>query len=157
MSCSCIGILRAEQLDDSYRWILKQYQKKVIEDTCRFSIKLEWHMKSIYTDFEKQQLIEVFGQFPEQEILIFGECDRIFAAEHELIRHFGGMLYINLPVSKSKLDVYPGKKIPVYKDHHNKPSRHKPDRWLVDHLFIREFFKDSWSDYYEKFKLDPFI
>jgi hypothetical protein len=137
--------------------MLRQYQKKVKEDTCWFSIELEWHMKSTYTDYEKQQLIEVFGKFPEQEILIFGECDRIFVAAHELIRHFGGMLYINLSVSKSKLDVYPGKKIPVYKKHHNKPSRYIPDRWLVDHLFIREFFKDSKSDYYEKFKLDPFI
>lgn len=114
MSCACIGILRTERLDDSYRGMLRHFQKKVIEDTCWFSIELEWHMKSTYTDYEKEQLIGVFGQFPEQEILIFGECDRIFVAAHELIRHFGGMLYINLSTSKSKLDVYPGKKIPVY-------------------------------------------
>ena len=157
MTCACIGILRAERLDDSYRWILKQYQKKVIEDICWFSVELEWHMKSTYTDYEKQQLIEVFGQFPEQEIFIFGECDRIFVAAHEIIRHFGGMLYINLAVSKLKMNLYPGKKIPVYIRHHNNTSRHKPDRWLVDHLFIREFLKDSKSDYYEKFKLDPFL
>jgi hypothetical protein len=137
--------------------MLRQYQKKVIEDTCWFSIELEWHMKTTYTDYEKQQLIEVFGHFPEQEILIFGECDRIFVAAYELIRHFGGMLYINLSVSKSKLDVYQGIKIPVYKKHHSNQSRHKPDKWLVDHLFIREYFKEGKTDNYEKFKLDPFL
>lgn len=66
---------------------LRQYQNKVIENTYWFSIELEWHMKSKYTDYGKQQLIEVFGQFPKQEILIFGEWDRIFVAAHEIIKH----------------------------------------------------------------------
>jgi hypothetical protein len=67
------------------------------------------------------------------------------------------MLYINLAVSKSKMNLYPGKKMPVYKKHHTNPLRHKPDKWLVDHLFIREYFKGGKTGNYEKFKLDPFL
>ena len=92
MACACIGVYRKERLDESFREILRSYQKYIIEDTCWFSIELEYHMKTTYTDFEKQQLTKVFGCFPEQEILIFGECDRIFVAAYEIIRHFGGLL-----------------------------------------------------------------
>jgi hypothetical protein len=48
-----------------------------LEDTCWFSIELEWHMRPDYTDHGKQQLTKMFGKFPEQEINIFGEVDRI--------------------------------------------------------------------------------
>jgi hypothetical protein len=41
MACACIGVYRKERLDESYREILRQYQKYVIEDTCWFSIELE--------------------------------------------------------------------------------------------------------------------
>ncbi len=34
MTCACIGIFMAERLDESYREILRRYQKYVIEDTC---------------------------------------------------------------------------------------------------------------------------
>jgi hypothetical protein len=44
---------------------------------CWLSIQTEWYIRPTYTDFEKQQLTEVFGCFPEQEILIYGECDKI--------------------------------------------------------------------------------
>lgn len=114
-------------------------------------------MKSTYTDYERQQLTEVFGKFPEQEILIFGECDRIFVAAYEIIRHFGGMLYINLGDRRSEIIKYPGKKIPIYEKLHKNQSRHRPDSWLVDHLFIRDYFKGSTPGNFEKFKLDPFL
>ena len=67
-------------MDESYRGIFRRYQKYVIEDTCWFSIELEYHMKPTYTEYEKKQLTKVFGCIPGQEILIFGECDRIFVA-----------------------------------------------------------------------------
>ncbi len=70
MACACIGIYRAEPLDESFMEILKCYQKYVIEDTCWFSIEFKWHMIHAYTDFESEQLTEVFGCFPGQEILI---------------------------------------------------------------------------------------
>ena len=157
MDCACIGILRSDRIDDSCRKIFHEYEKAVIEDTCWFSIELEWHMEPSYTDFEKQQLIEVFGKFPEQEILIFGECDRIFVAAYEIIKHFGGMLYVNLGYSKSKINKYPGRKIPVYEKKYRNPSRHNPDKWLVDNLFIKEYFKNYATENTQKFYLAPFI
>lgn len=157
MDCACIGILRADRLDEFYRVIFNEYEKAVIEDTCWFSIALEWHMEPTYTDYERQQLIEVFGKFPEQEVLIFGECDRIFVAAHEIIKHFGGMLYVNLGDSRSEINKYPGKKIPVYEKQYRNQSRHQPHRWLVDQVFIREYFKEDNPDNYERFKLDHFL
>jgi len=155
--CACIGILRAERLDKSYKNIFREYEKTVIEDTCWFSIELEWHMKSTYTDYEGQQLTEVFGKIPEQEILIFGECDRIFVAAYELIKHFGGMLYLNLGDRRSEIKKYPGVKIPIYEKQYKNPLRHKPDRWLVDQVFIWEYFKLNENDNSKKFTLDPFL
>jgi histone acetyltransferase (RNA polymerase elongator complex component) len=80
MEGACIGVYMKERLDDSSREILKIYEKYVIEDTPLFLIAPEWHQIPTYTEYERQQLIEVFGQFPEQVIWIFGECDRIFVA-----------------------------------------------------------------------------
>ena len=157
MACACIGVYRAERLDESYRQILRKYQQYVIEDTCWFSIELEWHMKSTYTDYEVKQLAEVFGRFPEQEILIFGECDRIFVAAHELIKHFGGLLDVNISDDRARINLYPGRKFGIHKKKYKNPLKHKPDRWLVDHKFIREYFDEISSNNYEKFKLDPFL
>jgi hypothetical protein len=42
-------------------------------------------MKPTYTDYERKQLTKVFGCFPKQEILIFGEDDRIFVEAYEII------------------------------------------------------------------------
>lgn len=157
MNCACIGILRAERLDDSYRWILRQYQNKVIENTCWFSIELEWHIKSTYTNYEKQQLIEVFGQFPKQEILIFGECDRIFVAAHEIIKHSGGLLSVNLGDERATINSYPGLKTEIWKDEYEYQLNHNPDYYLVDHIFIREYFNKGDEQNFERFKLDPFL
>lgn len=157
MDCACIGILRADRLDDYHRSIFNEYEKAVIEDTCWFSIELEWHMEPTYTDYEKLQLSEVFGKFPEQEILIFGECDRIFVAAYEIIRHFGGMLYVNLGDSRSSINKYPGRKIPVYEKQYMNLSRHKPDRWLVDHSFIWEYFNLQANENSTKFVLRQFL
>jgi len=139
------------------RHFLKEYQKHVIENTCWFSIELEWHMKPTYTEYERQQLTVVLGRFPEQEILIFGECDRIFVAAHEIILHLGGLLYVSLGHSRQTINKYPGKKIPVYKKQYSNPLKHKPDNWLVDHIFIREYFSSISGDNFEKFKLNEFL
>lgn len=114
-------------------------------------------MKSTYTDYESQQLIEVFGRFPEQEIFIFGECDRIFVAAHEIIKHFGELLNVNINDDVVGINLYPGSKIGIYKKKHRNPMKHNPDRWLVDHIFIREYFADGIEQNFERFELDPFL
>jgi hypothetical protein len=157
MACACIGILRTERLDESFRTILRNYQEHVIEDTCWFSIELEWHMKREYTDQEKLQLAEAFGRFPEQEILIFGECDRIFVAAYELIRHFGGLLSVNLGDNRENIKAFPGKKIPIIKHGSYNTSGQDIDYWLVDHIFIKEYFIRISGDNFERFCLTPFL
>jgi hypothetical protein len=116
MSCACIIVYRKERLDESYREILKMYQLLVKEGASWFSIELEWHMKSTYTDYEKEQFIQVFGSFPEQEILILGDCDRIFVAAYEIIKHFGGLLRVPLDNKRSKINSHPGVKIVIQKE-----------------------------------------
>jgi len=157
MNCACIGIYRLECLDESYRDILRKYQKHVIEDTCWFSIELEWHMKRTYTAYERQKLTEVFGRFPEQEILIFGECDRIFVAAYEIIKHFGGLLSVNLAGERDTINSYPGIKIEVQKKRYKYPLKHDPDYWLVDHIFIRKYFAKGIEHNFERFKLAPYL
>lgn len=157
MACACISIYRPEKLDDSLRPILKQYQEFVIEKTSWFSINLEWHMTPTYTDYEKEQLTKVFGYFPKQEILIFGEDDRIFVAAYELIKHFGGLLSVNIGNRRKYINSLPGIKIEIHKKKYSNPLKHSPDYWLVDHLFIKEFFAKVSGDNFDKFQLEPII
>ena len=154
MTCACIGIYRQEPMDESYQEILNIYQEYVIEDTTWFSIEFEWHMKREYTDYETQQLTDVFGRFPGQEILIFGECDRIFVVAYEIIKRFGGLLRVNIGASRKEIKSHDGIKIEIHKKKWRNPLRHRPDYWLVDHLFIREFFAKVSGDNFEKFKLE---
>lgn len=157
MAGACIRIYIAERLDESYRAILRRFQKYVIEDTCWFSIELEDQMKHTYTKFEKQQLTEVFGCFPKQEILIFGECDRIFVVAYEIVKHFGGFLSINIGTDREHINSHKGIKIEVHKKNWTNPIRHNPIYWLVDHVFIREFFAPISGNNFEKFKLEMFL
>jgi hypothetical protein len=157
MACACIGVYRVEKLDDSYRQIIWNYQQSVIEDTCWFSIEFDWHMKPTYTDYEKEQLINVFGKFPEQVIWIFGEEERIFVAAYELISHFGGLLMVNIDHRLSALNKYPGIKIPFYKKEFKNPLKHTPGKYLVDQQFIWNLFGVGSNLNYEKFKLNRFI
>lgn len=157
MACACIGIYRRDPLDESYQQILNIYQEYVIEDTTWFSIEFEWHMKREYTDYETLQLTKVFGQFPGQEILIFGECDRIFVVAYEIIKRFGGLLHVNIGVNRKEINSHKGIKIEVHKKKWRNPLRHEPNYWLVDHIFIREFFAIVSGDNFEKFKLELFL
>jgi hypothetical protein len=157
MACGCIGIYRKERLDDSNREILRRYQKYVIEDTTWFSIEPEWHMIPKYTDYEREQLKEVFGCFPEQVIWIFGEGDRIYVAAYEIIKRFGGLMSINIGENRKDINSHKGIKIEIYKKQWRNPLRHNPDYWLVDHFFIREYFAKTSGDNFEKFRLEVFM
>jgi hypothetical protein len=157
MACACIGIYRKERLDESFREILRRYQQHVIEDTCWFSIELEWHIKSGHTKYERQQLTEVFGSFPKQEIFIFGEGDRIFVAAYELIKHFGGLLNVSLATDRVKVYLYDGIKIAIHQKKYKYPERYDPDYWLVDHIFIKDYFGKGCGDNFERFKFAPFL
>lgn len=157
MAGACIRIYRLETLDESYREILNSYSKYVIENTCWFSIEFESRIKHTHTDHEKQQLTEVFGRFPGQEILILGECDRIFVVAYEIIKRFGGLLSVSIGADRVEINSHKGIKIEVHKKKRKNPMKHDPDYWLVDHVFIREFFADISGDNFKRFKLEVFM
>jgi hypothetical protein len=157
MEGACIGVYMKDRLDDSSREILRIYQTYVIEDTPLFLIAPEWHQIPTYTEYERQQLAEVFGQFPEQEILIFGECDRIFVAAYEIIVHFGGLLNVNLCGTREEINQHPGRKIGIHKIKHKNPMKHEPAYWLVDQFFIMDTFAKGNEHNFDKFKLDLFL
>jgi hypothetical protein len=157
MEGACIGVYMKERLGDSSRAILKIYERYVIEDTPLFLIEPEWHQIPTYTDYERQQLIEVFGKFPEQVIWIFGECDRIFVAAYEIIIHFGGLLDVNLGGKREEINQHPGRKIGIHKIKHKNPMKHNPAYWLVDQFFIMDTFAKGNEYNFEKFKLDLFL
>jgi len=46
--------------------------------------------------FEKEQLITFFGHLPKTELTICGFTDAIFAGAEDMIRMFGGYLYLGL-------------------------------------------------------------
>jgi hypothetical protein len=154
MEGACIGVYMKEHLDDSSREILKIYEKYVIEDTPLFLIAPEWHQITTYTEYESQQLTEVFGKFPEQVIWIFGECDRIFVAAYEIIVHFGGLLNVNLGGKREEINRHPGRKIGIHKIKHKNPLKHKPDYWLVDQYFIMDTFANGNEYNFKRFRLD---
>jgi len=157
MSYACISIYRKTRLDESYRAIFRMYQQHLKEDTTWFSIELEWHMKPTYTEYEKKQLTEIFGSFPEQKILIFGACDRIFVAAYEIIKHLGGLLRVNLAGDRDTNNSNPGIKIPIQKKQYKDPSKHDPDYYLVDHIFIRKYFAKGIEHNIDRFRLAPFL
>jgi hypothetical protein len=154
-NCGCIGIYRKTRLDESYREILNLYQQVVKEDTCWFSIALEWHIKPTYTNSEKQQLAKVFGHFPEQVIYIFGESDRIFVAAHEIIKYFGGLLQVNASHGRDYINSFPGVIYEIHKRNYKNPLKYNPAYYLVDHVFIRKYYTEFSK--FSRFKLDPFL
>ena len=156
MSYACIGIYRKTRLDESYRAILRAFQMHLKEDTTWFSIEIEWHIKSTYTENERKQLTEAFGSFPEQEILIFGACDRIFVAAHEIVKHLGGLLRVSLSGDRDIINANPGIKIPVYKLEDEDSLENGPNYYLVDHIFIKQYFKGIEHNF-ERFILAPFL
>jgi hypothetical protein len=156
MNGACLGIYRKERLDESFREVFRKYQKHIIEDTCWFSIELEYHLKPTYTKFETKKLTDVFGCFPEQVIWIFGESDRIFVASHEIIKHFGGLLGVPLAPDRDKINSCTGLTIPIQKKRYKYPGKHNVDYWLVDHIFIRNYF-EGLEDKFDRFKLAPFL
>lgn len=84
------------------------------------------------------------------------ECDRIFVAAYEIIKHFGGLLSVKIGEDRKDINSYQGIKIEVHKKKWQNPLRHKVDYWLVDHIFIREYFAKVSGDNFEKFKLELF-
>ena len=67
------------------------------------------------------------------------------------------LLNVNIGGSRKHINSHKGIKIEIHKKKWRNPLRHDPDYWLVDHIFIREFFAKVSGDNFEKFKLDLFM
>lgn len=110
-----------------------------------------------YTKFELEQIKQIFDHAPGQEIQIFGDCNRIFVAAYEIIKHTGGLLRVNLGEARAIINSYPGIKTEIRKRESKYPLNHEPDYYLVDHIFIRKYFAKGNEQNFERFKLDPFL
>jgi len=94
MDGGCISILRDGELSHSEWEQLDRYRNVArLVLTC-FSIRVK---KPEFNDlFEKEQLIAFFGYLPKTELTICGFADAIFAGAEDMIRMFGGYLYLGL-------------------------------------------------------------
>jgi len=52
---------------------------------------------------------------------------------------------------------YPGTKLEVHKKKYKDLSKHEPDYYLVDHIFIRKYFAKGIEHNFERFELEPFL
>jgi hypothetical protein len=75
-------------------------------------------------------------------------------AVYEIIKRFGGLLNVNKDSDRKDINSHKGIKIEIHKKKWRNPLRHEPDYFLVDHVFIREFFSKGINDNFEKFKLE---
>jgi hypothetical protein len=157
MDCANICVYRKECLDKVNSDILKMYQLHILKDATWFSIALDYHMKPTYTHHERKLINQVFGTFPKQTIEIFGDCDKIFVAAHEIIKHLGGLLRVNLGDDRERINSFPGTKIEVQKRKYKYPFKHEPDYYLVDHIFIKKYFAKGIENNFNKFQLEPFL
>ncbi len=94
MDGGCISILRAGELNHSEWRQLDRYREVARLVLPCFSIRVK---KPEFNDlFEKEQLIAFFGYLPKTELTICGFADAIFAGAEDMIRMFGGYLYLGL-------------------------------------------------------------
>jgi len=106
------------------------------------------------TDFERKQLVEVFGSYPKQLILIIGRKDLIYVSVYEIIKHFGDLLQVYTSNLRAKIKSFNGIEIEISKVQYRKSSSPRPSYFLVDYIFIRESFDKISYGNFEKFKLD---
>jgi hypothetical protein len=66
-------------------------------------------------------------------------------------------LSVNIGADRNDINSHKGIKIEIHKKKWKNLSRHEPDYWLVDHIFIREFFAGISGNNFEKFKLEVFM
>lgn len=98
MDGGCISILRTKELNQIEWDQLERYRTVAKLVLSYFSIRLK---KPVFRDlFEREQIIEVFGHHPQSELTICGFADVIFAAAEDMLRMFGGYLYLGLDRGK---------------------------------------------------------
>jgi len=94
MDGGCISILRKNELSHAERGRLEKYRSVARLVIPYFSIQVK---KPVFEDlFEREQLITVFGHLPKTELTICGFADAIFAGAEDILRMFGGYLYLGL-------------------------------------------------------------
>ena len=163
MDCGCISVLMKDKLHPAIITLLRRYQKYIGQDSIWFTIRVKPHLKD--TDFGRHalidQLTEVFGKFPEHEVTICGQANHIFIAAHEIIRCFGGLMFISLGDDPRILRNLPGKVIQLVlddPDHSTDPdSEDFVDRYLLDHVAIKAWATQLDPEEYDRYSLDRIL
>jgi len=150
MDGGCIGILRKNELSHAEKGRFERYRSVAKLVIPYFSIRVK---KPVFEDlFEREQLITVFGHLPKTEFTICGFADAIFAGAEDMLRMFGGYLYLGLDQEVARQ--YMDHTIPII---HNLFDEDKDTdhtyiyaRYLSDVVLVSQYFNSGGGSLCEK-------
>jgi len=150
MDGGCIGILRKNELSHAERGRLERYRSVAKLVIPYFSIRVK---KPVFEYlFEREQLITVFGHLPKTELTICGFADAIFAGAEDMLRMFGGYLYLGLDREVARQ--YTGHVIPIIRDFsdEDEDTDHSDInvRFLSDVVLVSQYFNSGGESLCEK-------
>jgi len=161
MDCGCISVLMKDELHPTVVDVLMKYQTVFFEDSIWFSIRVKQYKED--TPYGRNawvdQLTSVFGKFPEQEVEICGQSNHIFIAAHEIIRCFGGLLFIGLGDDPEYLNRLPGTFIRLVENGPENASfdEEKAEIHLLNHIAIKVWARNAVPEEYERYSIDSYF
>lgn len=143
MDGGCISISRAGELNRSEWRQLDRYRSVARLVLPHFSIRVK---KPEFEDlFEWEQLITFFGRLPKIELTICGFADAIFPGAEDMIRMFGGYLYLGLEREVAWQYVDHTTAI-IYNLYDEDPDEDNPEihcRFLSDVVLVSQYFNSG--------------
>jgi len=142
--------LRKNKLSHAEWGRLERYRSVARLVIPYFSIRTK---KPVFDDlFEREQLITVFGHLPKTELTICGFADAIFAGAEDMLRMFGGYLYLGLDREVARQ--YAGHVIPIIRDFSDKDEETDHSeinaRFLSDVVLVSKYFNFGGESLCEK-------
>ncbi len=141
MDGGCLSIWRKNPLSISEKNRLKKYAAGINRRSTSFSIQIE-EPEPIKPNI-KEQVINVFGGLPEEEITICGLADFLFMAAEEILKNFGGYLQIGIGETREAVLAIEGEVIELFERIKTSPPHENPGLLLVDYLFVSNYFNNK--------------
>ena len=151
-----LSLYRLEELNVLEKNILKKYAVGVNRAITSFNI--EFRKPKLKTGYEKEHFINAFGGQPRQEIVFIGLADPIFMAAEEVLRKFGGFLYMGIEDSRKSINSVEGVAIEIYSKRNTKPSNDVEGSFLLDYDFVKNYTNKNIDPYVRSIcNLDKFM
>jgi len=157
----CIVVLMADPLNDTIVSILKRYSYNCSMLSEFFSIRKEKFNPQGPPPRPKyvlRKLRKVFGGLPMTQLVICGESTLIFFAAHEIIKHFGGYLFLPTSDDRQHMKKLPGISIEILRPGRKDPT--DPDDssdYLLNHTAIYKWLDFESKNMEKEFSLDRFL